>query len=299
MNLREPGVANSTREGFLYGLLAYGWWGLVPIYFHWLGNVSPLDILAHRIVWSAVFIALILTLARRWPETRLCLRTPSLLLPLTVSALLVAFNWLMYILGVTYEMIVEASLGYFILPLISILLALVIFRERLRPLQRIAIGFAGVGVVGLSYDGGAFPWLALALALSFSFYGMIRKQVPVDGLIGLAVETIVLLPLALGYLLVQYARGMEVEDGATLAKLSLSGVVTAIPLLCFGQAARRLPFSTLGFMQYISPSVQFLLAVALFHEPVRGWGYFGLIWTALLIFSLDSWLWYRRPERGE
>ena len=168
----------ATREGFLYGLAAYLWWGLVPLYFHWLGNVSPFDILAHRIVWSTIFISVILTLARRWPEAIRCFRTPSLLLPLIVSALLVAYNWGMYILGVYIKDIVQASLGYFILPLVSIALGMVIFRERLRPLQKLAIGFAGVGVALLTWDVGTFPWLALALALSFSVYGMIRKPRP-------------------------------------------------------------------------------------------------------------------------
>jgi chloramphenicol-sensitive protein RarD len=287
-------VQNAAREGILYGLVAYLWWGLVPIYFRWLGTVPPLDILAHRIVWSAVFLALILTVSRRWPETIRCLATPRLLIPLTVSAILVAVNWLMYILGVHYQMIVQASLGYFILPLVSVTLGVVIFSERLRRLQQLAIAFAIAGVTLLTWESGEFPWLALGLALSFSVYGLIRKQVPVDGLVGLAVETIVLLPAALAFLAFGSERG-ELEDSTLVFRLSLSGVVTAVPLLCFGQAARRLPLSTLGFMQYVAPSVQFLLAIFLFREEVRGgWFNYGFIWTALVIFTIDSFRVYRQ-----
>jgi chloramphenicol-sensitive protein RarD len=289
-------VNQPTRAGFLYGLAAYGWWGLVPIYFHWLGKISPLDILAHRIAWSALFISILLTYSRRWPEVLRCFRTPALLVPLCVSAALVAYNWMMYITAVYIRDIVQASLGYFILPLMSIALALLIFHERLRPLQKLAIVFAAVGVALLTWQAGVLPWLALSLALSFSVYGMIRKRVPVDGLLGLAVETFVLVPIALVYLAYDWPqRVVEAEDGM-LFKLSLSGIVTAVPLLCFGQAARKLPFSMLGFMQYIAPSIQFLLALLLFRETVSGWLNYGLVWTALVIFSFDSYLQYRKIE---
>jgi chloramphenicol-sensitive protein RarD len=197
-------------------------------------------------------------------------------------------------------MIVQASLGYFILPLVSVALGMVIFGERMRRLQRLAIAFASVGVALLTWSAGEFPWLAIALAVSFSFYGMIRKQVPVDGLIGLAVETFVLTPFALLFLANSYTQRGEWDDPELLFKLSLSGIVTAVPLLCFGQAARRLPFSMLGFMQYISPSLQFLLAVVLFEEPVRGgWLNYALVWSALLIFSIDSFRWYRQQDPRE
>jgi chloramphenicol-sensitive protein RarD len=294
------GVNQPTRAGILYGLAAYGWWGLVPIYFHWLGKVSPLHILAHRIAWCALFIAVLLTGMGRWREVMRCGRTPSLLLPLGASAILVAYNWLMYITAVYIRDIVQASLGYFILPLMSIALALLVFGEKLRPLQYLAIAFAGVGVSLLTWRGGVFPELAIGLGLSFGVYGMIRKRVPVDGLIGLAVETFVLLPIALAYLAASYWERMEVEDGGMIFKLSLSGIVTAVPLLCFGQAARKLPFSMLGFMQYISPSVQFLLALFLFEEKVTGgWLNYVLVWIALVIFSLDSYRHYRRPPAPE
>lgn len=291
----DDGVNQPTRAGLIYGLVAYGWWGLVPIYFHWLGKVSPLHILAHRVAWCALFIGILLTAVGRWPEIIRCFRTPNLLVPLCLSAVLVAYNWLMYISAVYVRDIVQASLGYFILPLLSIALALVVFGEKLRPLQYVAIAFAGVGVSLLTWQAGSFPALALGLGLSFSVYGMIRKRVPVDGLIGLAVETFVLLPIALAFLAASYWERMEVENSEQIFKLSLSGIVTAVPLLCFGQAARKLPFSMLGFMQYISPSVQFLLALVLFEEKVAGgWLNYVLVWIALVIFSLDSYRQYRR-----
>ncbi len=290
-------MASPTREGVLYGLAAYGWWGLVPIYFRWLGEISPLDILAHRIFWSAVFLAMILTVTGRWNETLRSLKTRDILRPLIISAILVAFNWLMYILAVHLQKIVQASLGYFILPLVNIALGMVIFGERMRALQYLAVVVAGIGVVALAFAGGEVPWIAFALALSFSLYGMIRKKVPVDGLTGLAVETIVLLPLAVGGLIALTIERGNLEDTQHLAKLSLSGVVTAIPLLCFGQAARRLPFSLLGFMQFISPSLQFVLAITLFGEQIRGgWWPYVMVWAALVIFSIDSFRFYRQQK---
>lgn len=287
-------MPNSTREGLLYGLVAYGWWGLVPIYFRWLGEMSPFDILAHRIAWSAVFLALVLTATKRWPETIRCLMTPKLVGPLTLSAFLVGYNWMMYVLSIHLKIIVQASLGYYILPLVSIALAVILFQEKIRPLQKLAIVMAGAGVATLAWQAGELPWLAIGVALSFSVYGAIRKQVAVDGLVGLAVETIVLLPITLAYLGVVYWQRGEIEAMKPLFKLSLSGIVTAVPLICFGQAARRLPLAMLGFMQYISPTVQLVLAIVLFEESLRGgWWCYSLVWVALVVFTRDSYRWYR------
>ena len=296
-------MTGKTREGFLYGLAAYGWWGLVPLYFRWLkDDVSPSEMLAHRVVWSLGFLAVILSASGRWGEIARALKTPSLVGPLTLSALLVALNWLVYIFSVSAEKIVQASLGYYITPLMSVLLGLAFFRERLRPLQWVALALACVGVGYLTQASGEFPVIALTLATSFSIYSAVRKKVPVDGLTGLSVETIVLTPVALGYLILLDRRGelaFSVYDGPLVWKLMLSGVVTAIPLLCFGQAARRLPLSTLGFLQYFSPSIQLLVAVYLFHEPVPGggWGSFLIIWAALGLFTVDSVRTYRRAAR--
>jgi chloramphenicol-sensitive protein RarD len=213
------------------------------------------------------------------------------------SAVLVGANWLFYVLCVHYHVIVQASLGYFILPLVNVALGLVLFRERLRPLQHLAIVLGLVGVSVLTYAVGAVPWLSLGIAFTFGFYGLIRKHVPVDGLIGLTVETIVLLPATLTYLAVGYASRMEAEAPELLFKLSLSGVVTAVPLVCFGEAARRLPFTMLGLMQYLAPSVQFLLALWLFEEEVQDWTGYVIVWAALAVFSIDSYFWLRAEGR--
>ncbi|MBI2805374.1 MAG: EamA family transporter RarD [Planctomycetes bacterium] len=289
-------MQNITREGFLYGLAAYVWWGLVPIYFYWLQSDRPLDFVAHRIVWSMIFLAILVTALGRWPETIRTLTTPRLIAPLGLSAVLVAGNWLIYVLCVYNQVIIQASLGYFILPLVNVVLGLMLFRERLRPLQVAAIGIAVLGVLVLALAVGEVPWLSFGLAFSFSIYGLIRKQVPVDGLVGLTVETIVLAPFMFAYLVHGYAASVEMEEPALLFKLAVSGVVTAVPLLCFGQAARRLPFTVLGLMQYLAPSLQFALAILLFNESARDWPGFVFVWAALAIFSIDSYRWYRARD---
>jgi chloramphenicol-sensitive protein RarD len=295
---------NTAREGLLYGLGAYVSWGLVPLYFSPLSrHVPPGEILAHRVVWTLVFLAVIITAAGRWGDLARCLRSRKLLLALTLSAFLIAANWFVYILCVAWGRIVHASLGYFLNPLVSVLLGMIVFRERLRGLQVFALLLAVAGVVRLLFEADDLPWLGLTLAFSFGFYGLVRKLAPVDGLIGLSVETIVLTPLALTFLLALQALGQltfgNVSAG-TDALIACSGVITAIPLLCFGQAARRLPLSTLGFLQYLSPSIQFGLAIAL-GEPITSARLtcFGLIWAALVVFSLDSWRNARRPDPSE
>ncbi len=285
-----------TRAGLFFGLGAYIWWGLVPLYFAWLGKYPPLEFVAHRILWSALFLGLTVTLTRRWPEAIRCLVTPKRVAPLAVSAIFVAANWLCYVLCVENNVIVQASLGYFLLPLFNVALGLIVFRERLRPLQYLAIALALVGVSLLTAAYGAVPWLALGLAVSFAIYGVIRKQVPVDGLTGLTVETIVLLPITLVYLTFNYAEKAALEAPLLLFKLSVSGMVTAVPLLCFGEAARRLPFTTLGFMQYIAPSLQFVLAIALFEELVQDWRGYGCVWLALAAFSIDTYQTFRKRD---
>jgi chloramphenicol-sensitive protein RarD len=295
-------VQSKLREGLVYGLAAYGLWGLVPCYFVFLKDkVTPVEILAHRVVWAAVFLAAILTLAQRWEPIVRCFCTRSLLLPLMASALLVAVNWLVYIYSVKLEKIVQASLGYYMTPLVSVVIGLVVFRERLRPWQWLALALATAGVSALAV--GEVPWIALALAISFGLYGAIRKTVPVDGLIGLAVESFLLIPAGIAYL--AWAAQAD-ELAATIDRwglvlgLALSGPVTALPLLCFGQAARRLPLTILGFLQFLSPSLQLVIAVYVFQEqpPAGTWGPFLLIWTALAIFSVESLANYRKMQRA-
>jgi chloramphenicol-sensitive protein RarD len=294
-------MSEKIRAGLLYGLVAYGWWGLVPFYFRWVRTeVAPEQILCHRIIWSGLFLGLILTLKRRWGELARCLSTGTLVRPLLVSALLIAVNWLVYILSVAHDRVAQASLGYFITPLASVLLGMLVFRERLRLLQWLALALASSGVLAIGVAGGEVPWVGLVLAASFSVYGMIRKQVPVDGLIGLAAETALLTPPALALLLLG-SGAATVAQPSLLARLMLSGVVTTIPLLCFGQAARLLPLSLIGFLQYISPSIQFVLAVGLFDEDLPGesWSSFVLIWAALALFTTDSARQWSQQRRGD
>lgn len=292
-------VTGKTHEGFIYSAVAYGLWGLMPLYLRALDRVAPLEILAQRIIWSVVFLALLVAVGRRWQDLRQAFTKPSIRWPLLLSALLVACNWLLYITAVDRLQVVQGSLGYFINPLVNVLLGMLFFRERLRPLQWLAVALACAGVAELTRSVGEFPWLAVALGFSFGFYGLCRKKIPVDGLVGLSVETLFLLPMAAAYALFLAFTG-QMKLGAVDRGLDLlilcSGVVTAVPLVCFGQAARRLPLSTLGFLQYVSPTVQFLLAVLLFDEFFDGWrlASFSLIWAGLAAFSVDSVRHFRR-----
>ncbi|HEY7425535.1 MAG TPA: EamA family transporter RarD [Gemmataceae bacterium] len=291
--------SNDTRGGLLYGLAAYGFWGLMPLYFWLVGAVAPLEILAHRILWSVVLLVVILTVWRRWPDLASNLRSGRTVRLLLASALLMAVNWLVYIYGVWTQRILQTSLGYFINPLFSVVLGMVFFRERLRRWQWVALGLASVGLGYLIFTVGEPPWIALAVAATFGLYGLLRKTAPVDGLIGLTVETMLLAPAALAGLAVGVTTGTTTfgnNELLTDGLLLLSGVVTTVPLLCFGQAARRLRLSTLGFIQFLAPSLQFLLAVSVFQEPFLPAQRisFAFIWAALAIFTVDALLAHRR-----
>jgi chloramphenicol-sensitive protein RarD len=288
-----------ARAGLLYGLAAYGLWGLVPLYFKAIVQVPPAETLAHRVVWSVVFLAGVLSLTGRWPDLVRCFRSRPLLLILLASTLLIGLNWFVFIYAVSQRQVLETSLGYFITPLVNVLLGMVFFGERLRPRQWLALTLAAGGVLILAVAAGQVPWIALTLAVSFGTYGLLRKMAPIDGLISLAVETLLLFPAAvgfLGFLAWDDAISWGAIDRTTDVLLPLSGVVTTVPLLCFGAAARRLRLSTLGFLQYLSPSLAFLLAVGPFGEPftTEQMASFGCIWTALAIYSADSVLAYRR-----
>jgi chloramphenicol-sensitive protein RarD len=297
---------NSTREGLFYGLAAYGFWGLVPLYFKAISQVPPAEVLAHRIVWSVVFLALLVGVGGRWRDLAGCFRSRAVLRTLLASTLLIAVNWFVFIYAVSTGRLIQASLGYFITPLVSVLLGLVFLRERLRPGQWLAVALAATGVVYQAVAAGQLPWIALALAGSFGVYGLLRKTVRVDGLIGLSVETLLLLPAALGFLGYEAARDGLAWGGGDWTMdllLALSGVVTTVPLVCFAQAARRLRLSTLGFLQYLSPSLAFLLAVGVFREEFAAGQLvsFGCIWAGLAIYSVDSVLAYnnRAPKQAD
>ncbi len=290
----ESSSAERTREGLVYGLLAYGWWGLVPIYFKAVpSEVSPREVLAHRILWTAIFVGVILTVMRRWSTIASAGRHAPTMTLLIVSSCLIAGNWLTYIAAVYTNQIRQASLGFFMTPLVNTLLALVFLGERLRPLQWVSVGLASVSVCLLMALNGEIPWIAFGLAATFSFYSLVRKKTQIDGLAGLFIESAILVPLALGMWLYWNHEGtmrFGQESRGLDALIALSGVVTGVPLLMFGQAARRLPLSTLGFMQYISPFIQLMLAVTFYGEAVSvaGWWSFGVIWLALAVYTYDS-----------
>lgn len=288
-----------SRAGLFYGVAAYGLWGVMPLYFRAVTGVQPAEMLAHRILWSVVLLVVLIAALGRRQAVLACLRHPRTRWLLLASTLLIAVNWFIFIYGVVTGQVVQNSLGYFINPLINVLLGLVLFGERLRPAQWLALALACAGLGYLIVSLGELPWIALSLAISFALYGLIRKVAPVDALVGLTVETLILLPPTLVF----FARGWSVGtlQMGTMgwridALLIAAGAVTTVPLLCFGAAARRLPLSTLGFLQYLAPSLQFLLAVLVLGEPFQPVQQvsFALIWSALVLVTLDAVLRGRR-----
>ncbi len=292
---------SAAKIGLLYGLGAYGLWGLVPIYFKNVQAVPPREMLAHRIVWSAILLIVVLALAGRLKQLAAAFRSGHALSLLLLSTLFIASNWYVYIYSVLTGQILQGSLGYFILPIVNVAIGTIFFGERMRLPQWLALIAAAGGVLVLIFWLGLFPWIALTLAFSFSFYGILRKQAPVESTIGLAVETLLLTPIALGALLLWRSSGSLAFTNISRqidALIILSGPVTTIPLICFGQAVQRLRIVTIGFMQYISPTLAFLIAVFCYDEafpPAYQLGY-GLIWFGLALFVGDA-LWRaRRPK---
>ena len=283
-----------TFSGLFWGLGAYAFWGLTPLYFRALRTVAPLEVLAHRILWSAVLLAGVLSALGRWPDLARCLRSRRLTVLLVTSSLLLAVNWLVYIYAIASGHVLQASLGYFVNPLFTVLLGTLVLRERLRWGQWAALALATAGLLHLVVALAEPPWIALALAGSFSLYGLTRKLAAVDPLIGLSAETLAVLPGAAvflgGTMLAGTASFGQGFGGQVDGLLLLSGAVTAVPLLLFGLAVRRLRLATLGFLQYLTPSIQFLLALAVFGEafaPAQQVS-FGCIWAALLLFSVEA-----------
>lgn len=281
-------------SGVLFALGAYGAWGLLPVYWKALERVPLLEIVSHRVLWSLGFALLLLQGADGWSQVREVLRSPRLLLAMTATSLLIGSNWLLFIWAVNAGHVLATSLGYFLNPLVSVLLGVAFLRERLRPLQILAVGLAAFGVLQLALRQGGVPWISLVLAGTFALYGLLRKLAPIRPLAGLSVETLLLAPLAAGYVLwlgVRH-RGVFLAEGRVLetALLGLAGVATATPLLWFAAAARRLRLSTLGLFQYVAPSLSFGLAVAVYHEPFSRSDAvtFACIWAALALYSADS-----------
>ncbi|NOR50568.1 MAG: EamA family transporter RarD [Desulfuromonadales bacterium] len=289
---------DSARLGVIYGLAAYFIWGFFPVFFKALEGASPLEIVSHRIFWSVVFLFVLVTLRRQLREIRNTLHNRFTLLILCGSTLLIATNWLVFIYAVQQGEVLQSSLGYFITPLISVLLGFVFLRERLNRWQVFSVLLALIGVLNLGFHHSQFPWIALILATTFGLYGLLRKVVQVEAMIGLTVETLLLAPIAFSYLVylaMQQESSFLVGTMQLNLLLPLSGVVTAVPLLLFVAAARRLRLATTGFLQYITPSLHFILAVWLYNEPFSQ-GHlisFLFIWAGLGIYSSDA-LWKSR-----
>jgi chloramphenicol-sensitive protein RarD len=282
----------SPRAGFAFALSAYCAWGVFPIFFRALRHVSPPEILAHRVLWSAAFLAVLVSAARRWPELAAAFRSLRGLAVYLLSTSLVSCNWLLYIWAVTSGRVLEASLGYFINPLVNVVLGILFFKERLRPRQAVAVALAAAGVLVLAVRVGMFPWLALALALTFGGYGLVRKKAHIDPVVGLLIETSLLAPLGAGLIAVRCAQGTGWlgADVSTTALLLSTGVVTALPLIWFAHGVRSLPLSMMGLLQYLSPTLQFLCAVVLFHEPFTRThaAAFACIWAGLVVYTSDA-----------
>jgi chloramphenicol-sensitive protein RarD len=273
-------------------VVAFLLWGLFPLYWKLLAAVPALEVVAHRTAWGFVAVAAWVTLRGRWADARSVASRPATIARLAGSAVLIALNWLLYVWAVIHDHVVEASLGYFVNPLVNVLLGVLVLGERLSRAQRVAVALAAAGVAVLTVGHGRLPWIALALAVSFGLYGLARKTVGADAVVGLLWETGLLAPLALGWLASLDARGTgsfgAAHPGAS-ALLALGGAVTAVPLVLFALGARSLPLSTLGLLQYVSPSIQFLLAVLVFREPFTAAhaATFACIWAALGVLSWD------------
>jgi len=282
----------SPRAGTAAAVAAFLMWGLFPLYWKLLASVPALEVVAHRMAWGLVSVAAWVTLRRRWADARAVASRPGTILRLAGSGALVSLNWLLFIWAVIHDHVAEASLGYFVNPLVNVLLGVLFLRERLGRAQRIAVALATVGVAILTLWHGRLPWIALALAVSFGLYGLARKTVGADAVVGLLWETGLVTPVAAAYLVALAGRGAGAfgpSDPGTSALLALGGAVTAVPLVLFAVGARALPLSTLGFLQYLSPSLQFLLAVFVFREPFTSAhaAAFAFIWTALAILTWD------------
>ncbi|RYU14866.1 EamA family transporter RarD [Nocardioides iriomotensis] len=284
---------SESSRGFLLGAAAYLMWGLFPLYFPLLEPAGATEILAHRVFWSLITMLVLVVAVRRWTQLRRMLVDGRKVRILTLAAALIAVNWGTYIWGVNNGHVIETSLGYFINPLVTVLMGVVILGERLRPLQWVALGIAGAAVVGLTVEYGRPPWVALVLAFSFGSYGLAKKKANAGAVESLTFETLVIAPVAFGYLVLLSVTGTSTftTEGPLHVVLLLGmGVLTAVPLLCFGGAATRVSMTTLGLLQYVTPTMQFALGVLVFREPMPAtrWVGFALVWVALVIFTVES-----------
>ena len=299
--MKSPPIVKSQQEslsGVAYASSAFFIWGLSPMYWKVLHNIPAFEIIMHRVFWSFFFLIIIVVFQKHWTEFTAAIKNRRNFLILFPTTMLLGFNWFIYIWAVNNDHILQASLGYFINPLVNVLLGMVFLRERLRPLQTVSLVLAGISVLYLTIQYGQFPWIALSLAFAFGFYGLIRKVAPVSSLVGLSMEMLFLFVPALAYIVIINSKGTGALFNVSIKiDLFLMGAafLTAFPLLLFTLGARRLNLSTLGFIQYIAPSCMFLLGVFVYNEPLSSaqiWT-FVLIWTALCIYSTDSAMYYR------
>ncbi len=280
--------------GVAFGLIAYGIWGFFPLFFRQLAHVSPIDVLSNRAVWAFVFVGLLLTLRRQWQRVAAVFANWRQLSMLSMAALLIGSNWLVFLWAVANRQVVASSLGYFLTPLVNVLLGLVVLKERLNRLEWISVALALAALANEIVSLGSLPWVSLFLAATFGCYGLVRKQVPVDALSGLWLETLAMLPLCGLWALWQAHHGHLVfaaHDASTATLLVGAGIITALPLMAFAAATQRLDLATVGMLMYINPTLQFLTAVLLFDEPLQPARLlsFGLIWLGLLLFSWSMW----------
>lgn len=276
-----------ARAGLVYGISAYTLWGVFPLYFHALASVPPFTVLCHRVVWSALFLAIVVSFRKEWNALFPVLRDRRKLLLLTAGSVLIALNWLIFIYAVGSRQVLQASLGYFINPLLSIALGMLFLGEKLRKWQWVAVGIVILAILNLALRGKGLPWIAISLAATFGFYGLVRKKLDINSLHALLVETAVLFPVSLGLLAV-LPTGQT--NAVTWTLLLLLGIVTAVPLILFGEAVRRLSLSTFGFLQYVGPTLQFAMATLVFKEPLDAARLvsFVLCWIAIGVYLVDS-----------
>lgn len=290
-------------KGTWYGASAYMLWGILPIYWKLVNHVPSDEILAHRIIWSLLFMIIILISLNKWKgfitDCKVIFRNKKTILGVSLASLFISINWFTYIWAVNNNQIVETSLGYYINPLISVLLGIIVLKEKLSSLQAFSVILAAIGVLYLTINYGSFPWIAITLALSFGFYGLAKKLVNIGALTGLTIETLMITPVALLYLTFIHSDGggsFELVNSSTTLLLMGAGAVTAIPLLLFASGARRIPLSLIGFLQYIAPTLQLLLGVFLYHEPFTDVHVvsFTFIWIALITFTVSRTKWVTR-----
>lgn len=302
MSQVNDAAARATKVGVISAIAAYTMWGIAPVYFKQLQALPAMEVLMHRVVWSALILVVLIGALKQWPKVKAAVQNVRVMRVLFIAGLLLGANWLLFIWAINNDHILDASLGYYINPLINVFFGRLVLGEKLRPMQRVAVVLAVLGVSILIVSYGEVPWIALVLAITFSIYGLLRKQVAVDSLPGLFIETVMLLPIALVYW-IGFAgehSNMLTNDWHLNALLVAAGVVTTAPLLCFTAAARRIMYSTLGFFQYIGPSIMFMLALYLYGEPLEESRLvtFGFVWLALVVFSADSLRAYRSQRRA-